>query len=114
MARQRRYRIRVLRWPYRENDRAYAEGDARGHIKVVTTRKGRILGVTIVGAGAGELITPWTLAISQGADIRAFAGIMVPYPTLSEIGKSAASTYFMSSLTSPWVRRIISWLRRLG
>jgi pyruvate/2-oxoglutarate dehydrogenase complex dihydrolipoamide dehydrogenase (E3) component len=114
VARRRRHRIRVLRWPYRENDRAYAEGEARGHIKVVTTRKGRILGVTIVGAGAGELITPWTLAISQGADIRAIAGIMVPYPTLSEIGKSAASTYFMSSLTSPWVRRIIGWLRRLG
>jgi pyruvate/2-oxoglutarate dehydrogenase complex dihydrolipoamide dehydrogenase (E3) component len=114
VARRRRYRIRVLRWPYRENDRAHAEGEARGHIKVVTTRKGRILGATIVGAGAGELITTWTLAISRGGDIRAFAGIMVPYPTLSEIGKSAASTYFMSSLTSPWVRRIIAWLRRLG
>jgi len=114
VARRRRYRIRVLRWPYRENDRAHAEREARGHIKVVTTRKGRILGGTIVGAGAGELITAWTLAIGQGADIRRFAGIMVPYPTLSEIGKSAASTYFMSSLTSPWVRRIIAWLRRLG
>jgi pyruvate/2-oxoglutarate dehydrogenase complex dihydrolipoamide dehydrogenase (E3) component len=114
VARRRRYRIRVLRWPYRENDRAHAEGEARGHIKVVTNRRGRILGVTIVGAGAGELITAWTLAISLGGNIRAFAGIMVPYPTLSEIGKSAASTYFMSSLTSPWVRRIIAWLRRLG
>jgi pyruvate/2-oxoglutarate dehydrogenase complex dihydrolipoamide dehydrogenase (E3) component len=113
-ARRRRYRIRLLRWPYRENDRAHAEGEARGHIKVVTSARGRILGVTIVGAGAGELITAWTLAISQGGNIRAFAGIMVPYPALSEIGKSAASTYFMGSLTSPWVRRIIAWLRRLG
>jgi pyruvate/2-oxoglutarate dehydrogenase complex dihydrolipoamide dehydrogenase (E3) component len=114
VAQRRRYRIGVLRWPYRENDRAHAEGETRGHIKVVASRRGRILGATIVGAGAGELITAWTLAISQGGDIRGIAGIMVPYPTLAETGKRAATTYFMSSLTSPWVRRIIGWLRRLG
>jgi pyruvate/2-oxoglutarate dehydrogenase complex dihydrolipoamide dehydrogenase (E3) component len=114
VARRRLYRIRVLRWPYRENDRAHAEGEARGHIKVVISRRGRILGVTIVGAGAGELITAWTLAMSRGADIRAVAGIVVPYPTLAEVGKGAATTYFMPSLTSPWVRRIIALLRRLG
>jgi pyruvate/2-oxoglutarate dehydrogenase complex dihydrolipoamide dehydrogenase (E3) component len=114
LARRRGYRIRVLRWPYRENDRAHAEGEARGHIKVVSSARGRILGVTIVGAGAGELITAWTLAISARANIRAFSGIVVPYPTLSDIGKWAATTYLMSSLTSPWVRRIIASLRRLG
>jgi pyruvate/2-oxoglutarate dehydrogenase complex dihydrolipoamide dehydrogenase (E3) component len=114
VARRRRYRIRVLRWPYRENDRAHAEGEVRGHIKVVITRRGRILGVTIVGAGAGELITAWVLAISRRADIRAVAGIVVPYPTLAEVGKWAATTYFMPSLTSSWVRRIIALLRRLG
>ena len=114
VARRRGYRIRVLRWPYRENDRAHAEGQARGHIKVVINRRGRILGVSIVGAGAGELIAPWTLAMSRGADIRAMAGIVVPYPTLSEIGKWAATTYFMSGLTSSGVRRIIALLRRFG
>ena len=114
VARRCRYKIRVLRWPYRENDRAHAEGEARGHIKVVVSRRGRILGVTIVGAGAGELITAWTLAISRGIDIRAIAGIVVPYPTLADIGKWAATTYFMSSLTSSWVRRIIALLRRFG
>jgi pyruvate/2-oxoglutarate dehydrogenase complex dihydrolipoamide dehydrogenase (E3) component len=114
VARARRHRIRVLRWPYRENDRAHAEGEARGHIKVVTNARGRILGVTVVGADAGELITAWTLAISRGTNIRALAGIVVPYPTLAEIGKWAAATYLMSGLTSPWVRRIIALLRRLG
>jgi pyruvate/2-oxoglutarate dehydrogenase complex dihydrolipoamide dehydrogenase (E3) component len=113
-ARRRGRRIRVLRWPYRENDRAHAEAEARGHIKVVTNARGRILGVTIVGAGAGELITTWTLAIAARVKIRALAGIVVPYPTLAEIGKWAAATYLMSGLTSPWVRRIIAWLRRFG
>jgi pyruvate/2-oxoglutarate dehydrogenase complex dihydrolipoamide dehydrogenase (E3) component len=113
-ARARRRAIRVLRWPYHENDRAQTERATIGHIKVVTDRKGRILGATIVGAGAGELITTWTLAIGGNLNIRAFAGIIVPYPTLAEIGKRAAITYFTPGLTSHWVRRIIAFLRRFG
>ena len=112
--RSRRRAFRVLRWPYHENDRAQAERQTVGHIKVVTDTRGRILGATIVGVGAGELITAWTLAISRRLNIRAFAGIIVPYPTLAEIGKRAAITYFTPGLTSNWVRRIIIWLRRFG
>jgi len=67
-----------------------------------------------VGASAGELITTWALAIRQGLNIRSFAGIVMPYPTLSEIGKRAATTYFTPGLTSVWVRRIIALLRRFG
>jgi pyruvate/2-oxoglutarate dehydrogenase complex dihydrolipoamide dehydrogenase (E3) component len=107
-------RIRVLRWPYHENDRAQAERETRGHIKVVTTERGRVLGATIVGVHAGELIVPWTLAVAQRLNIRAFAEMVVPYPTLAEIGKRAAITYFAGSLTSPFVRRIITALRRFG
>jgi pyruvate/2-oxoglutarate dehydrogenase complex dihydrolipoamide dehydrogenase (E3) component len=113
-ANARRMSIRVLRWPYHENDRAQAERETRGHIKVITTKRGRILGATIVGAHAGELIAPWALAISQGLNIRAFASMVVPYPTFAEIGKRAALSYFVPSLTSPFVRRIITWLRRFG
>ena len=64
-ARERHGAIRVLRWPYHDNDRAQTERETRGHIKVVTNAKGLILGATIVGAAAGEQITAWTLAISQ-------------------------------------------------
>jgi pyruvate/2-oxoglutarate dehydrogenase complex dihydrolipoamide dehydrogenase (E3) component len=113
-ARARRGGLRVLRWPYHENDRAQAERETAGHIKVITDRRGRILGATIVGASAGELITTWTLAVAQRLNIRALAGIIVPYPTLAEIGKRAATTYFILSLTSNRVRRVIGWLRRLG
>jgi pyruvate/2-oxoglutarate dehydrogenase complex dihydrolipoamide dehydrogenase (E3) component len=113
-ARQRVRRIRVLRWPYRENDRALADRQTTGHIKVITDKSGRILGATIVGIGAGELITTWTLAIHQRLNIRAFAGIVVPYPALSEIGKRAALTFYTPRLSSPWVWRILGWLQRLG
>ena len=106
--------IRVLRSPYRENDRALATEATNGHIKVIADRKGEILGATIVGAGAGEMIVTWTLAITQKLNIRAFAGLIVPYPAYGEVGKRAAMTYFMRGLTSNQVRRIIGWLRRLG
>jgi pyruvate/2-oxoglutarate dehydrogenase complex dihydrolipoamide dehydrogenase (E3) component len=106
--------IRVLRWPYGENDRAQASLATAGHIKVITDRRGDILGASIVGAEAGENITAWTLAIAQKLNIRAFAGLVVPYPAYAEVGKRAAMTYFMRGLTSSGVRRIIGWLRRLG
>jgi pyruvate/2-oxoglutarate dehydrogenase complex dihydrolipoamide dehydrogenase (E3) component len=113
-ARRRKVRFRVLRWPYHENDRAQAERATQGHIKVVITNRGRILGATIVGHNAGELIATWTLAIERRLNIRAFAATVVAYPTLAEIGKRAAITHFTSGLTSPMVRRIIAWLRRFG
>jgi pyruvate/2-oxoglutarate dehydrogenase complex dihydrolipoamide dehydrogenase (E3) component len=113
-ARQRGIEIRILRWPYHDNDRAQTERETHGHIKIIATVKGKILGVTIVGAQAGELIALWTLAVAQGLNVRALTGIVLPYPTLSEIGKRAAIDYFTPSLTSPWVRRIIAWLRIFG
>jgi pyruvate/2-oxoglutarate dehydrogenase complex dihydrolipoamide dehydrogenase (E3) component len=113
-ARERHKTIRVLRWPYHENDRAQAERDPHGHIKVVTAKNGRILGASIVGAHAGELITTWTLALSRGLNIRAMTDVVVPYPTLSEIGKRAAIGYFSPSLSNPKLRRLINFLRRFG
>jgi pyruvate/2-oxoglutarate dehydrogenase complex dihydrolipoamide dehydrogenase (E3) component len=113
-AKQQGYEIRVLRWPYRENDRAQAERAIQGHVKAVTGKRGRILGATIVGAQAGELIAPWTLALNEGLNIRAMAQVVAPYPTLGEASKRAAMTYFSSAAASPTVRRVIRWLRRLG
>jgi pyruvate/2-oxoglutarate dehydrogenase complex dihydrolipoamide dehydrogenase (E3) component len=107
-------KIRILRWPYHDNDRAQAECETHGHIKVVTDKKGKILGVTIVGAQAGELIATWILAICQELNIRALTGVVLPYPTLSEIGKRAAIDFFVPRLTRPLLRRIIAWLRIFG
>ena len=113
-ARKRDITIRILRWPYHDNDRAQAEREIHGHIKVITKTNGKIIGVTIVGAQAGELVSAWTLAIAKGLNIRALTNLVVPYSTLSEIGKRAAIDYFTPNLTSPWVRRIIGWLRLFG
>lgn len=113
-ARRQGRKISVLRWPYHENDRAQAERRTHGHIKVIALQRGRILGATIVGAHAGELIAMWALAIKQNLTVRAFAELTVTYPTFAEIGKRAAVGAYTRSLTNPFVRRIIGLLRRLG
>jgi pyruvate/2-oxoglutarate dehydrogenase complex dihydrolipoamide dehydrogenase (E3) component len=104
----------VLRWPYRDNERAQTARAVRGHIKVVTTAKGLILGATIVGAAAAEQITAWTIAVNCGLNIRIFAEAVVPYPTYSEVGKKAATTFFTPRLTTNWIGRIANLLRRFG
>lgn len=114
VARKRYKKINVLRWPYAENDRAQAERKAEGFVKVITNKRGRILGATIVGEQAGELIQMWSLAVSAGLRIKAMTGFISPYPTLNEINKRAAYTYFLPSLTSPIVRKVIKTLTKLG
>jgi pyruvate/2-oxoglutarate dehydrogenase complex dihydrolipoamide dehydrogenase (E3) component len=113
-AREQGIKIRVTRWPYHDNDRAQAEGTPRGHIKVITTAKGKIVGVTIVGAQAGELIAMWVLAVARNLDLREITDLVLPYPTLSEVGKHAAIDYLSPSLTGVWARRIIGWMRIFG
>ena len=76
--------IRVLRWKLAENDRAQAERETDGLVKVVTDSRGRILGAAIVGPHAGELIQPWCLALSKRLKISAMASFVPPYPTLGE------------------------------
>ena len=104
-------RVRVLRWPFHDNDRAQAEGRSDGLVKIVTGRRGRILGASIVGAEAGELILPWVLAMSQRLKISAMAQVVAPYPTRSEASRRAAITYFADFSSNSWVRGVISLVK---
>lgn len=105
--------IRILRWPFTENDRAIATGKTTGLVKVITTPKGRILGCSILGANAGELILPWCLAIQNGLKIGAMAQVVAPYPTLSEASKRAAGSFYTASLFSERTRKVVRWLQKL-
>ncbi|HEX9570144.1 MAG TPA: FAD-dependent oxidoreductase [Rhodospirillales bacterium] len=106
--------IRILRWPYHENDRAQAEGATEGMIKAVVTPKGKILGCGIVGAHAGELIQTWVLAISQNVKIGGIAQMVAPYPTLGEVSKRAAGSFYTPQLFSERTRKIVRFLARFG
>ena len=105
---------RILRWPFAENDRAQAERRTEGFVKAMVDRKGRILGVVIVGHGAGELLTPWTLAMANRLPIGAFSAITFPYPTYSEASKRAATAFLLPKLRSPLLQRVLRLVRRLG
>jgi pyruvate/2-oxoglutarate dehydrogenase complex dihydrolipoamide dehydrogenase (E3) component len=113
-ARGRNIKVKVLRWPYHENDRAHAERAVEGHVKVVTDAKGRILGASIVGEQAGELIPMWALAIAQKLRIKAMTSWISPYPTLAEINKRVAYRYYATAPTNPVVRKVIGLLAKLG
>ena len=104
----------VTRIPYGENDRARAERAETGFIKVVADRRGQILGVTIVGRQAGEMLAPWCLAMSRRLKLSALAGLMLPYPTLGELSKRAAGQFYTPKLFSPAVRRLVRFLRWFG
>ncbi|MEX2644293.1 MAG: FAD-dependent oxidoreductase [Acetobacterales bacterium] len=106
--------LRILRWPFAENDRAQAERRTDGHVKVVVTTRGRILGAGIVGRNAGELIHPWVLAMSAGLKIGAMAQYIAPYPTLGEAGKRAAGSFYAPQLFSERTRAIVRFLARFG
>ena len=111
---QRKLAIRILRWPLAENDRAQAERRTAGHIKLVVDLKGEILGASIVGANAGEMIGLWALALSKGMNVRDIAAFVPPYPTMGEIGKRAAITYFATMAQRPALRKLIRFLRVFG
>lgn len=106
--------VQTLRWPFSENDRARAGGRTEGFVKVMVDSRRRILGVVIAGAHAGELIAPWVLAIRQGLNIDAMIDLVLPYPTLSEASRRAALQSLVPRLRSPWVGRLVRWLRLLG
>ncbi|WP_416357780.1 dihydrolipoyl dehydrogenase family protein [Aureimonas phyllosphaerae] len=94
-------------------DRAVAEGRRQGLLKVVALPNGRILGCSIVGPGAGELIGLWALAIAKGLKLRDVASLVLPYPTLSEVSKQAAGDWYSPALFSDRTRRLVSMLRKL-
>ena len=104
----------ILRWPYGENDRAQTERKTTGLIKVIADKKGRIKGVGIVGANASEMMNFWALAVAKEMKVKDITDYVSPYPTMSEIGKRAATSYYASMTRKPFVRSVIGFLRIFG
>lgn len=105
--------VKVVEWQFDENDRAIAERNTHGQLRVVTTKKGKILGASMVGSHAGELIGLWALAISNGLKISAVASMIAPYPTLGEISKRAAGAWYTPSLFSTKTRKIVKLMQKI-
>jgi pyruvate/2-oxoglutarate dehydrogenase complex dihydrolipoamide dehydrogenase (E3) component len=106
--------LRILRWPFHENDRAQAERETDGLVKVIATKSGRVLGAGIVGPHAGELVQLWSLVISKKLKLGDVANLILPYPTLGEVNKRVAGSFFTPKLFSPFTRKVVRFLARFG
>ena len=105
--------VKVLEWKLQENDRAQTERQTHGTVRLIVSGQGQLLGAGMLADHAGEMISLWTLAIAQKVKLSALAGLIIPYPTLSEAGKRAAGSAFTARLFSPLTQRIVRWLARL-
>ncbi len=109
-ARDRHGDVTVTSEPFARNDRAVTEADTAGFLKLVHAR-GKVVGVTIVGAHAGELLLPWTQIIGGKASSFALMSAVVAYPTRSEISKAAAFAAWQPAIFGTWPRR---WARAVA
>lgn len=97
---------------FADNDRSLAEGEEAGKVKLLLNRKGKPLGVQILGLHAGELLGEWVAALNGGLKLSSLAGAVHPYPTLAEINKRVVGSTYSEKIFSDRVRKILKFLFR--
>lgn len=106
-------KVKITTSHFHENDRAQAERDTAGFARYVIGPGAKILGATIVGTGAGDLIQIVALAMANGLKLRALTNVVAPYPTRGEIAKRTASAFYTPILFSAGTRRLVGLLNLL-
>lgn len=102
--------ISILSTHLSENDRAIAESRTEGMVKIITHKKGRILGASILAPAAGEMILAWAVAITSRQKINTMASMIAPYPTYGDASKRVAGSFYTEKLFSPRIRKIVKFL----
>ena len=114
-ARQQQVPFEVTRYPLADLDRAIADSETHGWVKILTVPgKDKILGVTIVGAHAGDLLAEYVLAMQHGIGLNKILGTIHVYPTLAEANKMAAGTWKRNHTPQQllaWVEKFHAWRR---
>ena len=114
-AKEQKIAYEVSRYDIDELDRAIADSEAHGFIKVLTVPgKDKILGVTIVGEHAGDLIAEYVLAMKHGIGLNKILGTIHIYPTMAEANKYVAGVWKMAHAPErllAWVERFHAWRR---
>ncbi|TRO82557.1 mercuric reductase [Desulfuromonas acetexigens] len=114
-AKERKIPHEVTRFELAELDRAITEGEDKGWIKIITPPgKDKILGVTIVGTHAGDLLAEYILAMKHGIGLNKILATIHPYPTLAEANKMAAGAWKKTHVPKrllAWVEKFHAWRR---
>nr|WP_027178125.1 FAD-dependent oxidoreductase [Maridesulfovibrio bastinii] len=103
-------KYRVITEDFLSNDRAVTEGRNEGIIKLLLGRRGKVLGVQILGHHAGELLGEWISSLNGKVGLSTLAGAIHPYPTYSEINKKIAGVLPGEKIFSPGIRKILKLL----
>ncbi len=111
-ARDRGIEPTVLRFPFKDVDRALCERETGGLTKLVV-HKGKVLGASVLGPHAGELIHEIVLAMKTGAKIGDISATIHAYPTLAQVHRHTVNTAYAARLFSPGTRRLVRWINRL-
>lgn len=111
-AKEKGYNVRALTFEFDDNDRAIAERSDLGGVKIIATNKGKILGASIVGEGAGDLIQMISVAMSNNVKISGLAQIISPYPTRGEAVKRAASSFYTETIFGSKAKKFAGFLTR--
>jgi pyruvate/2-oxoglutarate dehydrogenase complex dihydrolipoamide dehydrogenase (E3) component len=111
-ARARGFEPEILRFPFESVDRALCEREPFGLVKFVTHR-GRVLGASILGPRAAELIHEVALVMRRGGRLRDLTDAIHVYPTLAQSLRRAANTHYAGVLFSARTRTLVKWINRL-
>jgi pyruvate/2-oxoglutarate dehydrogenase complex dihydrolipoamide dehydrogenase (E3) component len=103
--------VRVFTKRFDDVDRAIADGETRGMVKLVTRRNGALLGGHVLGVGAGKMIGEIALALRHRLGVNALASLVHPYPTLPEAIRQAAEGFNKARFTGT-PRAIARWFAR--
>jgi pyruvate/2-oxoglutarate dehydrogenase complex dihydrolipoamide dehydrogenase (E3) component len=98
---------------FKDNDRSLAEGERTGKIKMILDEKEKPLGVQILGPQAGELLSEWVAVLNGKVKLSTLASAVHPYPTLGEINKRVAGTFFSPKIFSDRVKKGLKFFFRL-
>ena len=90
---------------FKDNDRSLAEGETVGKIKMLLDEKEKPIGVQILGSHAGDLLSEWVAVLNGKVKLSTLAAAIHPYPTIAEINKKVAGSYFSPKIFSEKVQK---------
>ena len=111
-ARSRGMGVQVARFSFRDVDRAVCDGETAGSAKLVI-HKERLVGATLLGAQAGELIHELVLAMQTRLKVGQISATIHAYPTRAQVHRRAINTLYASKLFSPRTRSLVRWIQRI-